>query len=286
MPEFREVLPQDSEFWEKCARHTNKQTTRMIQAIYLCDECAIRLTAKSFNDRPPIYHGETIEGYCSLCNDLKPVTCRFWFVCPICWNVVVAYQKGFVAAKSVHAYWESRIRPQFPNLTLLEKEEIYLAAFSRAARTKKQSAAALEILDFLVSENQPLEPTPLFHIELKSGPGAIGEMREFQLDINDSNDIIGTVNNTKLPAYIFHVKLDHKYMPPTRATEATGMWYTDIFTLLEHKLAQRARRGEDKDAGYYAPTAFKPIDDFIEEIRSKRYQRLARRVLDEPLKLS
>lgn len=286
MTAFRDVLLQESEFWEKCARHTNKQTTRMIQAIYLCDDCARKLTTSCFNNRPPIYHGETIEGYCGLCNGLKAVTCRFWFVCPICWNVIVAYQKGFVAAKAVHAYWESRIRPHFPNLTLLEKEEIYLAAFSRTGKTKKEAAASLEILDFLVLESGPSNPNPLFHIELKSGPGAIGEMREFQLDINDSNDIIGTVNNTKIPAYIFHVKLEHKYLPPTRSTEATGMWYTDIFTLLSHKLAQRARRGEDKDAGYYAPAAFNPIDDFIEEIRSKRYEQLTRKVLGEPLSLS
>ena len=51
---FRDVLPQESEFWEACARHTNRQTARTIQAIYLCDDCAIRLTKEGFNDRPPI----------------------------------------------------------------------------------------------------------------------------------------------------------------------------------------------------------------------------------------
>jgi hypothetical protein len=286
VPEFREALGQDSEFWEKCARHTNKQTTRAIQSIYLCDDCAMKLTAESFNNRPPIHHGDTLYGYCGLCNDLKDVTCRFWFVCPICWNVIVAYQKGFVSAKSVHAYWECQIKPHFPELTLLEKEEIYLSAFSRAGKTKKQAATTLEILDFLVVENRPPELAPLFHIELKSGPGAIEQMREFQLDINDSNDIIGTVNNTKLPAYIFHVQLQHKYLPPTRSTEAIGMWCTDIFTLLENKLAERARRGEDKNAGYYSPRAFRPISEFVEQIRSKRYQKLAQKVIDEPLALS
>ena len=41
---------------------------------------------------------------------------------------------------------------------------------------------------------------PIFHVELKTGPGAIDTMKEFQLDVNDSNDIAGAVNHTRLPA--------------------------------------------------------------------------------------
>ena len=32
-----------------------------------------------FNGRPPLYHGETVEGYCGLCNLAGPVTLRQWF---------------------------------------------------------------------------------------------------------------------------------------------------------------------------------------------------------------
>ena len=67
--------------------------------------------------------------------------------------------------------------------------------YVRASQTKKSSAAVLNTLDFIVlGENQD----PLFHIELKTGPGTLSQMREFQLDVNDSNDIMGAVNNTQL----------------------------------------------------------------------------------------
>jgi len=283
---FRDVLPQESEFWEACARHTNRQTARTIQAIYLCDDCAIRLTKEGFNDRPPIYHGETIEGFCGLCNAGKNVTLRFWFACVYCWNVVVAYQKGFVASQSVHDYWARSVTPLFPHLKLTETGKIYISPYARSPRTKKAAATGLKELDFVVANVEGDQETPLFHIELKAGPGSIQEMLEFQLDINDSNDIIGCANNTKLPCYIFQEQLAHRYAPPTRATVAIGTWWTDIFTLLENQVAVRGRRGEEKEAGYYSPRAFKPIETFADELRERRYTRLKERLEKEPLTLT
>src|SRR5215469_1582644 len=96
-PAYRDVLPADSPFWEKCARHESAQTARALQCLYLCDPCAVRFCKEAMSGRPPIYHGETVEGYCGLCNKLLPVTMRQYFVCPFCWNVLVAYQKSFVA---------------------------------------------------------------------------------------------------------------------------------------------------------------------------------------------
>jgi hypothetical protein len=185
--------------------------------------------------------------------------------------VILGYQKAFVASRAVHDYWKTCITPLFPHLVLIEKEAVSLSPYSAGTKTKRQAAELNRIVDFLVEQRPPAEDTPLFHIELKSGPGAIGQMREFQLDINDSNDTIGAVLNTQLPAYIFHVQLEHTYEPPTRVTVARGIWWTDIFALLEKLIAVRARRGEDKMAGYYSPSAFKPIALFLDELRSKRY---------------
>src|SRR5678816_1691252 len=105
MSPYRQTLPLDSPFFEKCARHSMPTTTRSLQHIYLCDACALRIVSECFNDRPPLYHGETIAGFCGLCNARTEVTLRQWFVCPICWNVVVAYQKSFVADESVPRFW-------------------------------------------------------------------------------------------------------------------------------------------------------------------------------------
>jgi hypothetical protein len=153
-------------------------------------------------------------------------------------------------------------------LHLLEREEVYLSPFTRKGKTKRQAAESLNVLDFWVEQRPPAGGKPLFHIELKSGPSAIGEMREFQLDINDSDDIIGAANNTGLPVYIFHVQTAFEYSPPTRSSVVHGIWWTDVSRLFEHRLAVRARRGEDKDAGYYSPAAFSAIDTFPAEAGS------------------
>lgn len=286
MPEYQDVLSRNSEFWEACARHTSRQTARTMQTGYYCDDCARKLTHEAFNDRPPVYHGADLRGCCGLCNVTKTVAPRQWFVCGICWNVVLAYQKSIVASQAVHQYWRDRVTPAFPQLHLLEREEVYLSAFARKGRTKRKAAEALNVLDFWVEERPPEAGTPLFHIELKSGPSTIDEMREFQLDINDSDDIIGAANNTGLPVYVFHVQTAFEYEPPTRSSVVRGMWWTDIFTLLDHTLAVRARRGEDKDAGYYSPSAFSPIETFPQELTDRRYIELRKRLKKNPLQLS
>jgi hypothetical protein len=257
-----------------------------MQSLYLCDPCAVRLCKEAMNGNPPIYHGETIEGFCGLCNDLLPVTARFYFVCPFCWNVLVAYQKMFVPCRAVHDYWKHSVAPTMPTLRLTETEVPYLSPYARARKSKKAAAAELQFLDFIVEQGKENTFEALFHIELKSGPGNIDEMSEFQLDINDSNDIIGVVNNTHLPAYIFHVQLRHEYRAPTRCTVATGMWFTDVFTLLSKLLSVRVRRGEQKKAGYYSPSAFRPIDEFSAELASGHYKELGEKLKQQTLEMT
>jgi hypothetical protein len=111
-------------------------------------------------------------------------------------------------------------------------------------------------------------------------------MSEFQLDINDSNDIIGVVNKTHLPAYVFHVQLDHEYRPPTRRTVAAGIWFTDIVTLLDNRIAVRRRRGEQKDAGYYRPEAFRPIEEFPGRLAERQYEQLGLALLNRQLEMT
>ncbi len=285
MAPYREVLDPASGLYETCARHTNRQVARTVQFIYLCEDCVRRLVEEALNGRAPIYHGETVEGFCGLCNDLKDVTLRAWFACGICWNVVLSYQKSFVAPKAVAAYWAAEVLPRFPTFRLEETEAVILSPYARAGKTKKQGAITLNQLDFLVSEVVDGAPQPRFHIELKTGPGAIETMTEFQLDVNDSNDIAGAVNHTRLPAYIFHVQADYEYRPPTRRAVARGVWWTDVITMSEHLQEVKGRRGEDKDAGYYNTAAFRPISTFVDELAARRFEELQRRILAEPIKL-
>jgi len=130
-----------------------------------------------------------------------------------------------------------------------------------------------------------LHDNPLaFHIEMKAGPASIDNMKQFQLDINDSNDVATVCNNSGIPAYIFHVQVGDDHAPPTRHAVARGMWWTDCFTLQEHLQGVKARRGEeDKQAGYYSPGAFRGMDDFLVELQSRGYLALRERLEKEPL---
>ena len=285
MTTYREITAESTGLFETCARHTARQTTRMLQAVYLCDDCTRRLVAEAFNNRPPVFHGETIQGYCGLCSVRRDVTMRQWFVCPICWNVVLAYQKSIAATTGLQRWWNEEIKPKCPNLRLDETEPVYLSPFARKDKTKKQAAESLSILDFSVVRLDASKPSPLFHIEQKTGPTSISKMSKFQLDVNDFNDIVGAMNNTGVPAYVIHVQATQEYTFPTWRAIVKGLWWADLFTMIEHKKGVKRRRGEDKDAVYFSPAAFKSVDEFPDELKRERYAELTRRLAKHPVPL-
>jgi hypothetical protein len=185
----------------------------------------------------------------------------------------------------VREWWAATIKPTFPHLSLFEREPVSLSPYVRGRGTKKERASLLSVLDFLVSDTRGRKPTNLFHIEQKTGPGSIATMTESQLDVNDFNDIAGAINKTGLPSYVLHVQAGQDYNFPTRKTTILGMWWTDVFTLLKHQKRIKARRGEDKKAIYYTPSAFRPIDSFPDEITSMGYKKLATQLSKGPLPL-
>lgn len=280
MPEQRAVdlIRPGDESWEKCARHTNPSTTRYVANLFLCDECAARLRSEAFNGRAPLFDGLHVEGYCGLCNRLGPTGLRQWFVCPICLNVVLSYPKGFAASRFVVEYWNRNIAPAFPDLVIEELDEIRLEPFVPLRRGAKAKALRRQPLDFRVSRRGATSLDPLFCVELKAGPAAVEEMREFQLDVNDFNDIANGCSAQALPAYVFHVQITDEYLPPTRRSVGRDLWWTDIWTLDEARKAVRKRRGEDKWAGYYKPSAFRKGEAFVEELRNHGYADLAKRL--------
>ena len=109
-------------------------------------------------------------------------------------------------------------------------------------------------------------------------------MNEFQLDVNDFNDITGASCYTGLPTYIFHVELGFRYAPPTRRVVARSVWWTDFRRLLDNLSSVKKRRGEDKDAGYFRREAFESIDTFPAEIERRGYDAL--RAYLDPVQLT
>lgn len=271
----RPLLQPTDEHWEKCARHQNLSTTRFVANFFLCDDCSDRLQNEAFNGRPPLFEGLHVEGYCSLCNTLTATDLRQWFVCPICVNVVLSYPKGFAASRYVHEFWDRTIAPDFADLVLEELDEVRLEPFVPGRRSAKTKGQMVQALDYRVCRRRGDDLEPLFFIELKAGPASIDQMSEFQLDVNDFNDIANGCNGAGLPAYVFHVQINDDYRPPTRRSPAKELWWTDVWTLDGARKAIRQRRGEDKRAAYFKPTAFKASQDFIGEIRDGGYNALA-----------
>lgn len=277
------VIAQGDEFWEKCARHQEKYTARNVSYFFLCDDCTDRLIRDALNNRAPIYHGWKMQGFCGLCNELTDVALRQWFMCPPCYQVVASYQKGFTAAAAMHEFWSQHISRTAPGFVLKETDVVRLTPYVRREKTKRQAAEHLDSADFLVSERVGDTDTSRFHIELKAGPGSIADMSEFQLDINDYNDIVGTVRNTKLPVYIIHIQLGMEYFPPTRRSIVRDLWWTDIFELTRNLKRKSDRRDERKAALYFDPKAFKSIKEFPDQIKYRRFEDLAARVGREPI---
>ncbi len=80
-----------------------------------------------------MFVGLDTPGYCGLCNREMALKLRQWFICPICLNVVLSYQKAFAASASVHQFWDDRVRPRFPRLRLNETEVVKLEPFITGA---------------------------------------------------------------------------------------------------------------------------------------------------------
>jgi hypothetical protein len=208
---------------------------------------------------------------------------RQWFICQICLNVVLSYPKSMAATQFVRSFWETQIQANWPELELSESDVVQIEPFVPGKRSQKAKAITVESLDFLARRRREASYEGLFHIEMKTGPSSISEMRKFQLDVNDFNDIKTVVIKTGLPAYVFHVQVVEEYRLPTKRSVAKGMWWADIISLRSNLKAVRPRRGEDKDAGYYQPSVFQPTEKFVEEIREKRYEILAEKIRREGL---
>jgi hypothetical protein len=283
MAAFRDITDKESGLYETCARHTARQTSRLLQSAYYCDECAQRLTGECFNRRAPVYHGDTLKGFCGLCNCLKDVTLRQWFVCGPCWNVVLAYQKSMAATAHLHSWWKDNIAPNMQHLSLIESEPVRLAPYARVGPNKREKAQTLENLDFIVADNALKPAKSIFHIEQKTGPGSIDEIKEFQLDVNDINDIVGAMKHTKIPSYVIHVQAVQEYSLPTKESVVRAMWWTDPYKIKANLKRVGSRADENKKAIFFKPAAFAPISTFLDELKNKGYEKLAAEMNKNPI---
>ena len=99
-------------------------------------------------------------------------------------------------------------------------------------------------------------------------------IREFQLDVNDYQDIVAVMRDKGLPAYLFHVQVTDDYTPPTKRSVGRDIWWVDLFSLRASFKKVATRRDERKLAAYFDPSVFRPLNDFPAELAAKAYEAL------------
>jgi len=259
-----------------CVRCGRARRDTRLASYWTCDECVAELLL-AFSGEMPVWVGDHVDGYCTICNEPKTVTLRQWMVCLICDRVTRSIGRGRVAVRFVEHWWGQNVQPHLPNLELEERDPPQFRPYQRADVEHDQPDA-----DFVVSDKA--QPQELFAVELKTGSSSIGGtggMSQFQLDTSDCDQIMEFVQRRRLPAYVVHAQVVEQYEPPTTRYVALALWWTDIYQMAEAFQMVRRRQTEQRQAAFFHRKCFQPIATFAEAIRERHYEALAQRLRRE-----
>ncbi len=212
--------------YPECVRHLGRQRDVKLRHFFLCNECADLWTTDAFENANSLYNGETLEGYCLVCNKIKQVRLRTWGLCDQCFRVAIAIGRNHEAEEAIERFWKEEIQPHLPNAELIRNDLSALRPRRQGAKTSDSP------IDFVVRDRESKKV--LFGIENKTGPGAVPEMSRFQLDKSDCDAILNEMANFKAPAYIIHAQVLQVWHGPTTGHKTAGLWWTDPYRMGEH----------------------------------------------------
>ena len=239
-----------------CVRHVKPRKDVRLRHFFLCGECTNKWVTEAFARDQPLYTGESLLGYCVLCNRKREVNLRTWFLCDICDRVARSIGRNHEAEKAILKFWSSHVASRYPHLEIVQNDPSSL----RPRRSTDETGRAP--LDFLVRDRASGEV--LFGIENKTGRSSIKDMSQFQLDVSDCDSILNEVERVGAPVYLIHAQVLEDWLPPTLGYRTVGLWWTDIFQMAEHFSSLRMRRDEQRGAAYFKKAAFSPIETFCD----------------------
>lgn len=243
--------PRSQIVYPTCVRHLRPRKDVRLRHYFLCDGCTDQWTRGAFDGNRPLWTGESVTGYCQLCNDVKSVRLRTWFLCDICDRVAKSIGRNHVAEKAIIDFWHEHVESQHPYLQIRQNDVSSL-------RPRRDTDVSGEgPLDFLVTDTR--SNAVVFGIENKTGRSAIREMSAFQLDISDCDSILHHVRELDIPCYLIHAQVLEDWRPPTMGFRAVGLWWSDIYQMAEHFRDIRTRRDEGRGAAYFSKRAFSEI---------------------------
>jgi hypothetical protein len=88
--------------WPTCVRHSAPAKDTKFRYFFLCDDCCVKWTAEAFSGNAPLHSSAAVDGYCLLCNQVKSVRMRTWFLCDVCNRVVHFRFPGAANGRRVH----------------------------------------------------------------------------------------------------------------------------------------------------------------------------------------
>lgn len=241
-----------------CVRHLQPRKDVRLRHFFLCDRCTHIWTTGAFDANAPLYQGETIDGYCLLCNTRGAVRLRTWFLCDICDRVARSIGRNHVAEEAIVCYWNSVVITRYPHL-ILERNDV-----SSLRPRRESDVSGHGPLDFLIRD--ATGKRPLFGIENKTGRSSIRDMSKFQLDTSDCDSILNHMRELAIPAYIIHAQVLELWQPPTVGFTCHGLWWSDVYRMDEQFVSIQMRRDESRGAAYFRKTAFSEIDTFLADI--------------------
>ncbi len=249
-----------------CARHDEPRGDSLLAGFWLCDECTDQFVGDALHGSSPEYAGEVVEGQCAHCNRDRAIRLRQWLLCPVCERVLRSIGRSLVAAKHLLEFWETRIQPTTPDLSLVELDQPRLRVRGSIGNAAKDVTA-----DFVIQR----DAEDLVGVELKTGKSRIGRgtgvgsaMSRFQLDISDCDDIERAGTESGYPVYVIHSQVIDRVSPPSVRYVAIEAWWATPFALAEAFLSRSQRQRESKEAAYFDTKAFRPLGDAIAHIQS------------------
>jgi hypothetical protein len=241
----------------ECARCLRKANDVDRVHLFLCANCATLYGNDAFRGTPPLFQGMTLNGRCESCDKLGDISYRQWLNCGYCARIVHSYRMGRISAAFALDQIHKIVQPRVPQFVFGVADPIIIQATARRGRSRELATK----LDFEALDKE--NASRVFWIELKTGPGAIGEdMAEFQLDCSDCDDIMNVVNTSGLPALLAHCQVAKHPEPPTMRITGIKLWWTDLESFAKSFKDVRARRGnERKQAAYFETDCFRELDE-------------------------
>jgi hypothetical protein len=124
--------------WPTCVRHSAPAKDTRFRYFFLCDDCCAKWTAEAFSGNAPLHTSEPVNGFCLLCNQVKAVRMRTWFLCEVCNRVAASIGRNHVAELALEAFWKQHVQSRLPHLKLTRND---IAALRPRRRTDERATA-------------------------------------------------------------------------------------------------------------------------------------------------